>query len=806
MTEIAKYKVAFPFIHFTSHKNDGDYDYFHIVYRELKLKIICNKQINYCFVECDRYETKFDSIEQTNLQAKLEELNLRLIFGQQKNKCNKLTPKIVSHDLIEFAFGEILKLSNISKKKSKFKFDDEYNLFRNFDIKVKYQVDLDKLEEIHQIKKSKNSSSITSIPKELLFSQNQIFLMIINEIKKINSNLNFSHYIVPLDNNPYELLFRFKFMDGKLGQQMVMLNQRFGYDYVEIKFCLDNNLYPFYPPKLEYIRPKIDLALVFNLLNLDFLKLENWNPTISLEWLIINMGSNLEKILPKYIDIESEMNSLKLNTISFSDLEYNLIQLAVISKEKPFNTIPFNFDTTKITFTELTKRSESKYWKAGVGFGCNDRTEWDIKSYIKERENSIDEIIKILNNICLKIKHSTSNILFTSVLPTYLINKIRGTTLLDIQKNVSFYNVIFKILSKLTTLEEIPQIFVNEVAINLKHISNDVLMLISNSNIIEDSINNDLYIVIHCTSNWFQERKQIVTENVIVNTNKNKNDIYLELVKKEQFSNYELSNTHRFYKDKYLKEKPNTKSLIRIASEISTFKNSLPIDWDTSILVRVSQNHINLFTFIITGPKDTPYHNGIFEFHAHFPSTYPQSVPQVLLDTTGKGSVRFNPNLYNCGKVCLSLLGTWSGQDGETWNPATSTFLQVLVSIQSLIMVENPYFNEPGWERQMHTEAGKKKSFEYSDKIRLETIRWAINDKIINPPPDYQNFIKEHFKLKQDELIEVTEKWVSESIKYKTNMKKEREKMIKLLNKLANDEEIDDNTPSPTLKSISVIV
>ena len=47
--------------------------------------------------------------------------------------------------------------------------------------------------------------------------------------------------------------------------------------------------------------------------------------------------------------------------------------------------------------------------------------------------------------------------------------------------------------------------------------------------------------------------------------------------------------------------------------------------------------------------------------------------------------MRFNPNLYNCGKVCLSLLGTWSGPG---WDPKASTLLQVLVSIQSLIMVD----------------------------------------------------------------------------------------------------------------------
>ena len=47
---------------------------------------------------------------------------------------------------------------------------------------------------------------------------------------------------------------------------------------------------------------------------------------------------------------------------------------------------------------------------------------------------------------------------------------------------------------------------------------------------------------------------------------------------------------------------------------------------------------------------------------------------QVQFLTTGGGKVRFNPNLYECGKVCLSLLGTWSG---PSWNPAVSTLLQV---------------------------------------------------------------------------------------------------------------------------------
>ena len=37
---------------------------------------------------------------------------------------------------------------------------------------------------------------------------------------------------------------------------------------------------------------------------------------------------------------------------------------------------------------------------------------------------------------------------------------------------------------------------------------------------------------------------------------------------------------------------------------------------------------------------------------------------------------RVNPNLYEEGRVCLSLLGTWTGHRQEMWTTA-STILQV---------------------------------------------------------------------------------------------------------------------------------
>lgn len=91
---------------------------------------------------------------------------------------------------------------------------------------------------------------------------------------------------------------------------------------------------------------------------------------------------------------------------------------------------------------------------------------------------------------------------------------------------------------------------------------------------------------------------------------------------------------------------------------------------------------------------------------------------QMNLMSTGNRSVRFNPNLYDDGKVCLSILNTWSGRPEERWNAQASSFLQVLVSIQSLILVPEPFYNEPGFERTRGTPSGEQSSRDYTANIR----------------------------------------------------------------------------------------
>ena len=54
---------------------------------------------------------------------------------------------------------------------------------------------------------------------------------------------------------------------------------------------------------------------------------------------------------------------------------------------------------------------------------------------------------------------------------------------------------------------------------------------------------------------------------------------------------------------------------------------------------------------IITGPEATPYEGGCFVFDMLFPEGYPNVPPLMVLQTTGEGRQRFNPNLYADGKV-----------------------------------------------------------------------------------------------------------------------------------------------------------
>ena len=622
---------------------------------------------------------------------------------------------------------------------------DHYHIYQKINNISKFPIDFDLLEKESKIhREMKTIFDISKFPKELLFNSNQIFQIIKNEIKSINENMKYKHYVQPIMNNPYYLSLKLK-LNNPI---MKTIQEKFGYDYIELKINIEPKMYPFYSPKFEFIKPPIKLPLVHNLMNLNIIKNENWNPTIKLEWLITNIADKLENIIQDYVVLEAS---------TFINLDFLLIKLASITKENIKSIDVFNFEINKILDSSTKGKDNTKFWKSGVGYGHDSIKAWDITAYIKEQEVQNMEITNLILSINKEINDESINIIFDSILPTYIINKISGLTLLELDKSKILYSEIIKTLNIFTKFGKTTiymQDFINKINIAFGTITDDISSLFANNS---SSQEDETLLQIHCVADWYKSNYK-ETKHDITQVDLNTKQMYEETMKKMQFGIYDISESHRFYDN--ITAKLDMKATMRMISEVSSFKHGLPLNWDSTIWVRVSKKYLNVFSFFISGPKDTPYENGIFEFHATFPADYPESAPKVLLHTTGKNTVRFNPNLYNCGKVCLSLLGTWSGQEGEKWNSKTSTFLQVLVSIQSLILVENPYFNEPSYEKRMNTVQGKIDSNNYNAPLYIGTIKYAIIDMIKNPPPAMEDVIKFHFSCKKDEIIETTQKWL----------------------------------------------
>ncbi|GAX26100.1 baculoviral IAP repeat-containing protein 6 [Fistulifera solaris] len=222
-----------------------------------------------------------------------------------------------------------------------------------------------------------------------------------------------------------------------------------------------------------------------------------------------------------------------------------------------------------------------------------------------------------------------------------------------------------------------------------------------------------------------------------------------------------------------------TMKTTKLYQELLEYQLSLPVHPSSSIFVRVQESRLDLIRVAITGPEGSPYENGVFLFDC-FLQDYPTRPPRVQFLTTGGGTIRFNPNLYNCGKVCLSLLGTWSGPG---WEPNKSTLLQVLISIQAMVLVKDPYFNEPGFHPNQHNAA--EKSEQYNRQIRSYTTTYALRDmlKHLISSDLYSEFapvLHLHFRCRAKRIEHQLQEWVTKN----SNLEKTVQEIQTLLEKL----------------------
>lgn len=156
---------------------------------------------------------------------------------------------------------------------------------------------------------------------------------------------------------------------------------------------------------------------------------------------------------------------------------------------------------------------------------------------------------------------------------------------------------------------------------------------------------------------------------------------------------------------------------------------------------------------MIIGQSETPYFGGCYFFEMHYPVNYPYSPPYILYCTNAE-KIRFNPNLYTNGKVCLSILNTWKG---EQWT-SCQTISTILLTICT-VLSKNPLLNEPGVKKEHHD--FKK----YNTIIKYKNIDVAIlqilqkkTGVFLSQFEVFDNEIKCNFKRHANKLRDYLEK------------------------------------------------
>jgi len=675
---------------------------------------------------------------------------------------------------------------------------------------------------------SDNKSNIA----KALFKDNTVANIVIDkylELGFLYTNNKKNHIELTLvDNNIYHWNLKCKnFSNESLNKNLSELNKVWNYNFIEIDIHIHDKLYPNYPPQVRILRPRLNNALMHRISVMKLLQFVYWSPCRTLDTIIDKIYDVLDK--NAVIDIDSHLNDkIKYPHGAYLDLEDMLLKLSSfinvettkyddLEKDESYTISVPTLDKKKIDVVNHTPKQYGKINANikgnGTGYGCN--TSWDMTSYLKTQEERDHQVQKILRQIITTIQKHPQNDLKTiynivdySYLMPFVKSQLNGVTLMDITKHSAVFKLLFELLQNFANEDAIHVFGPTDNKENTKSIYdilnelNTIVVATSKIGSASDADTNDeltimLTILFDMVKEPYQKyiadkTKKLILEPVKLldqDKDKDKNQvvdlkkIYTTAMDKYKFLSDKISGDGTNYKyNADLKTAGVIKFQKRVKAEYATLIQSVPIHYDASIFVCADSSNLSAMRVLITGPPDTPYENGCYIFDLHLPNTFPNSPPKALFVNTG--GKRINPNLYETGYVCLSLLGTWRGTSpSETWNIATSNLLQLFISIQSQILVDQPFKNEPGYE----TSTDKYSIDEYDQHVRLDVMTNSMLDLLVNKDqyPQFKEVINAHFYHKKDAVLKTCQKWAGLATNaYKEQCKKVLKSIETELNKL----------------------
>jgi hypothetical protein len=391
---------------------------------------------------------------------------------------------------------------------------DELNIF-SLNTVTKYKLNKKELYTIFNNKKFESIKYLDSIPKELLLKKNQLYEMLITEIERVNTDINHNHYIVCNNNDIMNLSVRFVYSDGVLGKKMHAFNEKHNYNYFEINMIL-SDLHPFLPPKITYIKPRVETILISNILGLDVWQISSWNSVIPLDWLVSNLAIALESHFDKYLDMDDNQ---------FDFIEIKLLEL----QKQPINNM-IDFKVNK-----FTSNNNNKYWKSGTGYGSskNNNDDWDVNKFIDANKALELHSINILESINKYI--NDNDISINEHLYVYILTNFKSINLLNFNNSINLYKIIIDIIDNLYNKNKINQDFINNIVDYTNSIVEEIKIIINT-----DSVTQLEEIYMLCYLHFIDtidkyKKKYNHTDTKSVTITDDIKDSYCQMVKKYHF-------------------------------------------------------------------------------------------------------------------------------------------------------------------------------------------------------------------------------------------------------------------------------
>lgn len=680
--------------------------------------------------------------------------------------------------------------------------DPSKALEQNINKKIVLHDEMKKISALYEVSIAFSKKIKSNVVRNMIiFNEKEIFDLIAQQYIRIYESYCIDRSnVLYMDDNIYN--WKLQLHDVKLG-----MNKRTIEQPICLSICMHPHYFPNIPPQICVIQPLFKNDLSYRIKTSKFMRGKYWNPNWS-------FGRTIErtiKLIERYGEVVCD--ELTENMVTIDNLMYRLsttIDTQYIDPiDDDYQPVLHDLERKQPNNDDEMKPSSGGS-ASGTGYGHDTAPKWNVSEFNQLKREKEDRLAYIFFNLNILIERinplpsggscendssESSDLGFhsrdhkhlyeafkKSCICSYMISRLNQTTMLDINENWKFYTELFKLI-RLLVVDKIGELFyvnyqnnmsIHSVFIGLAQKANQSLRL---ENGVDISTSNRMIIQIHeimtnnlKTNNLANELANMVdsgSTRAHELTEVNIPDIkesYIREMAKYKWITSDLINSGYKYKTDIVSSGVSTRGCMkRLIAETPSLADSLSIEWDAMVLLCTDKKNLNCMRFLVTGPKDTPYENGILIFDAFMPPNYPTEAPRFHLMNTG--GYRLNPNLYADGKVCLSLLGTYIGpkpDESEKWIPSISTLYQVIISIQAQILVERPYFNEPGYFASMGTPMGEMRSNEENERIRLAVMQSTILDLLEHPNtfPEFKETIQQYFKFKRFEIKKQLIGWI----------------------------------------------